>query len=129
MNKKNIFIIAVVIIVALIIWLLVAFLNVNRPKDNTLLNPEMNNTPTAQEAINLEAPFLKKIEVEFMTPEEKEKMDVADNPSVRLQVLERDAEGNATVYKKVTSDEEVVEYVYDPANPSGELIVAPLGQR
>lgn len=126
--KKKIIIVIAVVLVALLVWLLVAFLNVNRPSDDGL-TPEMT-APTASESTHYDMPFLKKIEVEYMDAAEKEKMNLGDDPTVRLQVLERDAEGNVTAYKKVTSDEEVVEYMYDPnPNPSNELIVAPLGQQ
>ena len=49
-----------------------------------------------------------------MDPQEKAKMGLANDPMMRLQVLERDASGKVTAYKKITKDDEIVQYIYDP---------------
>jgi len=120
MNKKRLiqFIAIIVSVIVLIfVWLFISFWNGRRDNNwqqtnNDSLNPQ--EQPTARDAADWNAPFMKKMEVKFMDKEEKAKMNLADDPMTRLQVLERDSEGNITAYKKVYLDSDIIEYVYDP---------------
>jgi len=97
----------VFILAVVLVWLLVTIKN--KPSQVAPVN-----YPTAREAVNWDAPLLQKIEVEFMSKEEKASMNIADNPQIRLQVLERDEKGKATAYKKIYKDADIIEYVRDP---------------
>lgn len=96
------------ILMLILVWLLISswpYLQKNKTDINE------NQYPTARESVDWDAPLLQKIEVEFMNKTEKEKMNLADDPAVRLQVLERDESGKITAYKKIYRDEDIIEYV------------------
>jgi len=117
MNKKKlIYSISILATVLLLIfvWLLIAFFN----NKETRTRQDGFNDVSAREAANWDEPFLKEIKVEFLDDKGYEKMNFARDPMYRVQVLERDENGNITAYRKVYSDEDVITHVYDP---TGEL--------
>ena len=126
MNKKVIFKIIAIIIIALVFifaWLFISFWNANKDNSGKVNNSD-NSTkyPNAREATDWNAPFMKKIEVKFLDKEEKAKMGLADDKMVRLQVLERDTSGKVTAYKKIYTDEDVVQYIYDSSGAGTSTI-------
>ncbi len=113
MNKKYLFkIIAPLVLVLIIIlgWLFVTLWSYQKEIKQQKIN---QNSPTAKESANWEEPFLKPIKVEFLDKEEKQQMNLADNPNIRLQAIEKDENGKVTAYKKIYREEDVVHYVKD----------------
>jgi len=129
MNKKlvtKLIGIIIVIIVVVFAWLFISFWNARQESLKQINNSNAPvQYPTARDAANWQAPFMRQIEVKFMDPQEKAKMGLANDPTMRLQVLERDASGNVTAYKKITSEDQIVQYIYDPAgngtNAAGDI--------
>jgi len=130
MNKRLLIkIIVIILTVAAVVsaWLLISFWNAKTDNQNqTKTQKQSDQYPTARDAADWNAPFMKKIEVIYMDKAEKTALGLADNQMVRLQVLERDATGKVTAYKKVSRDEDIIQYVYDPSGAvSGTVTVIP----
>jgi len=130
MNKRLLIkIIVIILTVAAVVsaWLLISFWNAKTDNQNqTNSTKQSDQYPTARDAADWNAPFMKKIEVIYMDKAEKTALGLADNQMVRLQVLERDAAGKVTAYKKVSRDEDIIQYVYDPSGAvSGTVTVIP----
>lgn len=121
MNKKVL--IKFCALVALVIAVILAWLLISS-RESWKNNPQstepagINKNLTAQDAADWNAPFMREIKPEFADKEELKKMDVAEDPNFRIQVLEKDANGNVTVYKKIYSDKDIIKYVYDPKGTS-----------
>lgn len=118
MNKKRLiyfFSLPILVVIFVFIWLFVSSLGVNK---STLppgyVSPDNFKDVTARDAANWDEPFLRKIEPEFIDSTEKAALKLEDNPRYRLQVLERDANGKPTAYKKIYNEADIIEYVYDP---------------
>jgi len=131
MNKKRLiqFIAIIVSVIVLIfIWLFISFWNGRRnlQQSNTSPSASSDQYPTASESANWNAPFMKKIEPEFMDKDDKAKMGLVNDPMTRLQILERDKDGNITAYKKVYLDSDIIQYVYDPSGSNaGKTTIIP----
>lgn len=125
MNKKVL--IKFCALVALVIVVILAWLLISS-RESWKNNPQptgpagVNNNLTAQEAADWNAPFMREIKPEFADKEELKKMDVAEDPNFRIQILEKDANGNVIVYKKVYSDKDIIKYVYDPKGTSANIV-------
>ena len=126
MNKRLLIkIIVIILTVAAVVsaWLLISFWNAKTDNQNqTNSTKQSDQYPTARDAADWNAPFMKKIEVKFLDKEEKAKMGLADDKMVRLQVLERDTSGKVTAYKKIYTDEDVVQYIYDSSGAGTSTI-------
>lgn len=113
-KKRLIYLVSflVVIILVVFIWLLVSFLSKKGIVDKVEgpVYPDIS----ARDAADWSGLFLKEIEVEFMEEPEYKKMDLAQDPMYRIQVIKRNENGKVTAYKKVYSDEEIITHVYDP---------------
>ena len=85
--------------------------------------------PTAREAGNWDAPFIKPIEVVFATEEEREEMGINVSPlfdPARIQVLERDKDGRIITYKKIYDDSEIIHELYLPTGSLSEGGIVPI---
>jgi hypothetical protein len=86
-------------------------------------------SPTAREAGNWDAPFVKQIEVVFATDEEREEMGINVSPlfdPARIQVLERDKDGRIITYKKIYDDSEIIHELYLPTGSLSEGGIVPI---
>lgn len=122
MNKKPLIkfiLLFVLVIVIICVWLWVASIDFWK-NTSQQTEPGINPNLTAQDAADWNAPFLREIKTEFIEPEELNKMGLSNNPNARLQVLERDANGNVTAYKKIYKEEDVIKYIYDPEGIGGD---------
>jgi hypothetical protein len=84
---------------------------------------------TTAESGDWDAPFTKQIEVVFATEEEKEQMGINVSPlfdPARIQVLERDADGNVITYKKIYNDSEIIHELYLPTGSLSEGGIVPI---
>ena len=85
--------------------------------------------PTAREAGNWDAPFVKQIQVVFATEEEREQMGINVSPlfdPARIQVLERDKDGRVITYKKIYDDSEIIHELYLPTGSLSEGGIVPI---
>lgn len=127
MNKKLLIKFISVIVTFLVVvfaWLFITSwaYQKNNPKPTSTPIENIDTNPTARDAADWNEPFMKPIEVKFLEKDEMTKMGLGSDPMIRLQVLERDASGNVTAYKKVYKDEDIVRYMYDPRGATSSVV-------
>lgn len=75
------------------------------------LNSERKNVVTISEYSNLPSDMFYKpqpIELEFMTEEEKNMLNIAILPAEKIQVVKRNQTGNSIVYRIIHSDSDIL---------------------
>lgn len=115
MNKKRLIFLGLFAIIVVIVWLLFSFWDYYKNKNDnksSYKQPDFTKM-TARETADWDTPFLKEVKVEFMEDTDFKKMGIASSSNIRLQVLERDENGNIISYKKVFKDEDIVRYKVD----------------
>jgi len=128
MNKKLLIKFVTVVITFLVVvfaWLFIVSWNYqrNNPKQNSTSVVNTSTSPTARDAADWNEPFMRPIEVKFLDREDLAKMGLGSDPMIRVQVLERDAKGNVTAYKKVYKDDDIVRYMYDPKGATSSVVI------
>ncbi len=125
MNKKLLIKFVSVVITFLVVvfaWLFITCWSYQKNNPNLTPTNSVTTSPTARDAADWNEPFMKPIEVKFLEKEELTKMGLGSDPMIRLQVLERDAKGNVTAYKKVYKDEDIVRFMYDPRGATSSVV-------
>jgi len=125
MNKKLLIKFVSVVITFLVVvfaWLFITSWNYQKNNPNLTPTNSATTSPTARDAADWNEPFMRPIEVKFLEKEELTKMGLGSDPMIRLQVLERDAKGNVTAYKKVYTDDDIVRYMYDPKGATSSVV-------
>lgn len=103
MKTKNI-----ITILILFLFLVVAYLILSGLLP---LNSERKNVVTISEYSNLSPDIFYKpqpVELEFMTEEEKNMLNIAVLPTEKIQVVKRDQIGNSMVYRIIRSDSDIL---------------------
>lgn len=109
MNKTLKYTLIVILFVSLVVSAYILIVLPNNLGNNPAQTPDTQSSDlpegSVQQPVMIDTPV-------FMTAEEKSSLNI--DPNLKIQVLDRDADGKVAAYKIINSDEDIQTFYYKP---------------